>query len=232
MTSVGARLPRPYRGWIQMHTYDPQKHHRRSVRLTGYDYAQPGVYFVTICVRDRECTLGNVVDGRARTTEYGRVAHDFWVQVPIHFVNVSIDTFVVMPNHVHTIIAIGDPPHRRGGVTPPLRTAASPQPGVGTTPLRRPTLGQIVAYYKYQTTKLINQIRGNPGTPFWQRSFYDHIIRNDRELNAIRQYIADNPLKWELDQDNPMNIRIARKRCGPQSNPCIREESVCEQEVL
>ena len=277
MTSVGARLPRPYRGWIQMHTYDPQKHHRRSVRLTGYDYAQPGVYFVTICVRDRECTLGNVVDGRARTTEYGRVAHDFWVQVPIHFVNVSIDTFVVMPNHVHTIIAIGDPPHRRGGVTPPLRTAASPQPGVGTTPLRtgsapqpgagttppqtvsapqrgagttplrtaaspqpgvgttplrRPTLGQIVAYYKYQTTKLINQIRGNPGTPFWQRSFYDHIIRNDRELNAIRQYIADNPLKWELDQDNPMNIRIARKRCGPQSNPCLREESVCEQEVL
>jgi putative transposase len=175
--------------------YDPQKHHRRSVRLKGYDYSHPGAYFVTICVRDRECVLGGVVNGEMRMAEYGRIVHDFWAQVSVHFSNVSIDTFVVMPNHVHAIIVIHEP--RRGGVTPPLRKL---------------TLGQIVAYYKYQTTKQINKIRDNAGTPFWQRSFYDHVIRHHRELDAVRQYIADNPLKWELDQDNPINIQADWRR--------------------
>ena len=135
------------------------------------------------------------MNGEMQMTEYGRVAHDSWAEVPVHFSNVSIDTFVVMPNHVHTIIVIHEP--CRGGVTPPLR---------------QPTLGQIVAYYKYQTTKQINEIRDSAGTPFWQRSFYDHIIRNHREMNAIRQYIANNPLKWELDRDNPINIHADRRR--------------------
>ena len=177
-----------------MNRYNPQKHHRRSVRLKGYDYSQPGAYFVTICVRDWECVLGDVVDGEMQMAEYGRVAHNFWAQVPVHFPNVSIDTFVVMPNHIHAIILIHEP--REGGDTPPLR---------------RPTLGQIVAYYKYQTTKQINVIRDNAGTPFWQRSFYDHIIRHPRELDAVRQYIANNPLKWELDRDNPINIQSYRR---------------------
>ena len=86
---------------------------------------------------------------------------------------------------------------QRGGETPPLQIA-------------KPTLGQIVAYYKYQTTKHINQVRDNTGTPFWQRSFYDHVIRDQAELDTIRRYVVENPLKWDLDRDNPANIRVGQ----------------------
>lgn len=185
--------------------YDPHKHHRRSVRLKGYDYAQPGGYFVTICVRDRECVLGDVVGGDVRLTEYGGIARDFWPQVPVHFPCVSIDASVIMPNHVHAIIVIDEPSVGRGVVTTPLPTG-----------IARPTLGQIVAYYKYQTTKGINQIRNSVGMPFWQRSFYDHIIRNDREMDTIRRYILQNPLRWELDRDHPDNVGPRQHARGSQ----------------
>jgi REP element-mobilizing transposase RayT len=177
--------------------YNPEKHHRRSIRLRGYDYAQPGAYFVTVCVRERECVLGNITDGEMVLSDLGKIARDFWAQVPVHFPTISIDTFVVMPNHVHAVIIINDLPCR-GAVTAPLQT--------GQSKIDRPTLSQIIAYYKYQTTKHINQIHDNAETPFWQRGFYDHIIRNKRELNAIQQYIADNPVKWQLDRDNPQNL--------------------------
>jgi REP element-mobilizing transposase RayT len=167
---------------------------RRSIRLKGYDYSQPGAYFVTLCVRKGECTLGDVSNGEVVLSDLGQIAHGFWARVPTHFPNVSIDTFVVMPNHVHAIVVIHDPDRGEGGG----RDAV-------TSPLRRPTLGQIVAYYKYQTTKQINQIRDTPGMPFWQRNYYEHIVRNDRALTAIRIYIAQNPHRWELDRDHPAN---------------------------
>jgi putative transposase len=308
-----------------MTRYNPQRHHRRSVRLRGYDYSQPGAYFVTINVRDGECVLGDVVEGQVQLTAWGDIARGFWAQVPARFPHVSIDELVVMPNHVHAVIMIhesvqegamtapvqvgdgrggvippkgdgaqggamtaprqtGDgrggviPPQGdggqegamtaplrmdggRGGVIPlqgegvqegaqegamtaPLRTVdgrggvippqgddvqEGAQEGAMTAPLRtvdgrggvipphdpsrvqRPTLGQIVAYYKYETTKQINDLCGNDPMPFWQRSFYEHIIRNRRGLEAVRTYIADNPLNWELDQDHPSNVFSARK---------------------
>jgi len=163
--------------------FNPQRHHRRSIRLKGYDYAQPGGYFVTFCVREHACELGQIIDGKMTLSDTGRIVHDFWIQIPVHFPNVSVDMFVVMPNHVHAILMI----EGRGGVTPPLR----------------PTLGQIVAYYKHQTTAQINQLDDNAGVPFWQRGYYERIIRNERDLQAIRKYILENPLKWELDQENP-----------------------------
>ena len=140
---------------------------------------------MTICVHRYACVLGEVLDGDVALTNLGRVASDYWRHVPQNFQDVSIDEFVVMPNHVHAIIFIFE---RRGGVTPPLQT---------------PTLSQIIAYYKYQTTKQINQIRQQIGESFWQRSFYDHIVRNDKELQLIRNYIVNNPLKWELDEYYP-----------------------------
>jgi putative transposase len=226
---------------------------RRSIRLKGYDYAQPGAYFVTICVRDRACLLGEVVDGDVVFSHIGEIAHETWADVPGHFPNVSIDTFVVMPNHVHGIISIDDDPCR-GGVTPPLhdelhivrptvtpplreephiaRPTATPplheelhivRPTV-TPPLHeelhiarptatpslreephivRPTLGQIVAYYKYRGTKRINALQGTPGIPFWQRGYYEHVIRDDAELERVREYILYNPLNWATDEDHP-----------------------------
>jgi REP element-mobilizing transposase RayT len=209
-------------------TYDSKKHHRRSVRLKGYDYAQPGAYFVTICVRDRKCLLGKIINDQVQKSEYGRVAESFWAQIPVRFPNVSIDVFVVMPNHIHAIVMIHGPTRRGavtaplGGVTPPLRqdgalggvTPPLRQGGASggvTAPLRRPTLGQVVAYYKYETTKQINQVRGTPGCPFWQRGFYDHVVRNERDLNAVREYVANNPLKWALDRDNPANLGVSAR---------------------
>jgi len=178
--------------------FDPQKHHRQSIRLKGYDYTQPGMYFVTFCVRERVCELGEIRDGEMMFSLLGRVIFDFWGQVPVHFPGVEVDTFVVMPNHVHAIITIID---RRGDVSSPKNLPLAQ--GGETPPLQGATLGKIVAYYKYQTTVQINALRDNISTPFWQRGYYEHIVRNERELQNIRKYIRENPLKWEFDRDNP-----------------------------
>jgi len=205
--------------------YDPEKHHRRSIRLEEYDYASPGYYYVTICVQDRECVLGKIVNGKMRLNEWGNIVRDCWQWLEKQYPHVKLDEFVIMPNHMHGIIIIEtDNPrrgevapsapdihetNRRGGVTLPTNDAPEKtRRGAVTAPLHQqnnPTLGQIVAYFKYQSTKQINQLRHTPGVKFWQRNYYEHIIRNDQELFAIRNYIRNNPLKWELDRDNPIN---------------------------
>ncbi len=206
-------------------TYNPQKHHRQSIRLRQYDYAWPGAYFVTICVREKECVLGEIVDGEMQLSEWGQIVHAFWDAIPEHFPNVSIDCRATMPNHGHVIIKINY--DRRGAVAAPNGAApdgAAPNiaapidaaPDVATstvdavgtqggeTPPLRPTLGQIVAYYKYQTTKRINALRGTPGIPFWQRNYWEHVVRDEIDMNRIRHYIENNPLRWHEDQLNPI----------------------------
>jgi REP element-mobilizing transposase RayT len=195
--------------------YDPFKHHRRSIRLKDYDYAQAGAYFVTIVIRDPELSLGNIVDGEMRLNEFGAIVQSCWDDLPAHYPHVEMDAFVVMPNHVHGVVVINEPDERRGAVsapgddvvinpdgtttanvggeTPPLPNAASYQP----------TLGQIVGYFKYQSTKRINELRGTQGTTIWQRNYFEHIIRNEKDLAHIRQYIDDNPANWVRDDENP-----------------------------
>jgi REP element-mobilizing transposase RayT len=152
-------------------------------------------------VHGGHCVLGEVVDAQMRLSDVGQIAETFWVQVPERFLHVSIDQWIVMPNHVHAIIMIHDPPvDRRGAVVAP-----------GGDKEARPTLGQIVAYYKYQTTGQINDRRGYDPMRFWQRGFYDHILRNQRALEAIRKYMIDNPPNWELDQDHPNHFSGARR---------------------
>jgi len=180
--------------------YDPEKHHRRSIRLKGYDYAQPGAYFVTICVRERGCTLGYVEDGEMVLSDLGQIAAESWQWLAEQYPYVTLDAWVVMPNHLHGIIVINDDDrrgasHRRGA------SRCAP-----TTPTKRKPLGQLIGAFKTVSTKRINRIRDNAGAPFWQRGFYEHIVRNERDLNAVRQYVADNPLKWQLDRDNPQNL--------------------------
>ncbi len=193
--------------------YDPQKHHRQSIRLRQYDYAWPGMYFVTLCVREKECVLGDIVGGEMQLSEWGQIVHEFWDAIPEHFPNVSIDGCVTMPNHGHAVITI-DHDRRRAAGGAALFAAAAPlgektggemgeEMGEETSPLRA-TLGQIVAYYKYQTTKRINKLRGTPGVPFWQRNYWEHVVRDDVDLNRIRQYIENNPLRWHEDQLNPI----------------------------
>lgn len=177
------------------------KRHRRSIRLKEYDYSQAGGYFVTICTYGGECLLGNVINGEMRLSKCGESVNKFWHKIADHFPDVKTDVFVVMPNHIHGIIFIVD--ERRGGVSPPIQ----PHQGEETSPLRKPTLGQIIAYFKYQTTKQINQILNTAGASLWQRNYYEHVIRNEDDLRQIREYIVNNPLKWELDSENPKNIK-------------------------
>ncbi|MCL6512547.1 MAG: transposase [Anaerolineae bacterium] len=198
-------------------TYDPRKHHRRSIRLKGYDYTQAGAYFVTIVTHDRECLFGDVVGGEMRLNAYGEIVRDEWFRTAIVRSHVILDPdeFVVMPNHVHGIIWIvgaGASPavgaQRRCAPTGTADTAITPptqHPVRGATPANviPGSLGAIVRAIKSATTKRINALRGTPAAPVWGRNYYEHIIRDQTSLHRIREYIMANPQKWSLDRENP-----------------------------
>ncbi len=115
---------------------------------------------MTICTHNRECLLGDIVNGEMRSNEYGNIVSNQWNEISAHFSDVATDEFVVMPNHIHGIIVLID--NRRGGVTPPNWVTSPDKMGTETVPLRKYTLGQIIAYFKYQTTQSINRIRRSP----------------------------------------------------------------------
>lgn len=181
--------------------FETSKNQRSSIRLKEFDYSQSGGYFVTICTYKGECLLGNVINGEMRLSKSGDIVNKFWHKIAGHFPNVKTDVFVVMPNHTHGIIFITD--ECRGGVSPPLRC----HQGEETSPLQKRVLGQIIAYFKYQTTKQVNQILNTAGTSLWQRNYYEHVIRNEYDLRQIREYIVNNTLKREMDSENPENIK-------------------------
>ncbi len=193
--------------------YDPRKHRRRSIRLKGYDYRQPGAYFVTICTHRREMLFGRVVNGVMQLNEYGRIVEWTWYDLPNHVANITLDAFVVMPNHVHGIIIINPPATVGAGSEPaPTGEPAPTEPtnaGAGPKPHGLP---EIVRQFKTFSARRINDRRGTRGVPVWQRNYYEHIIRNQRALNAIRRYIAENPARWDEDRDNPHRRRKRRWR--------------------
>ena len=188
-------------------SYDPEKHHRRSIRLKGYDYAQEGVYFVTVCTQNRACLFGAVADGEMQLNNAGQIAKAAWDDMPARFPSVRLDAFIVMPNHVHGIIMVG-PQFIAPQKTPPTIVGAQfivPSDGFDGTNQGvmnyAPTLGDMVRAYKAASTRLIRQA----GTPdfAWQRNYYEYVIRDEESLNRIRQYILDNPARWEFDLENP-----------------------------
>jgi putative transposase len=164
--------------------YDPEKHHRRSLRIRGYDYSQGGVYFVTICTRDREYLFGEVVDGEMQLNNVGQMARGVWEELPERFSSVRLDAFIVMPNHVHGIIVVG-------------AQFIAPQ----VVPWDRFRKGAINRAPKAVSTREIRRIV-NPGFA-WQRNYYEHVVREEESLNRIRQYVADNPARWAFDSENP-----------------------------
>ena len=184
----------------------PSLPQRRAMRLRGYDYSQPGAYFVSICAQHRKCLFGTIIDGQMRLNEIGEIVVECWNRIPQHFPSVELGEYVIMPNHIHgiiesNIVGTRSPrPIEAEHSTPPTVGARSPRP-TGDSP----ALGKIVAYFKYQSTKHINQHHNTPGTRIWQRNFYDHVIRDDTDLQRICQYIQDNPMKWALDQLHPDN---------------------------
>lgn len=202
-----------------MTKFDPQKYHRRSIRLKGYDYAQEGAYYVTIVILRRGCLLGQVVNKEMNLSPYGEIVQKWWEEIPVHFSNVETGAFVIMPNHVHGIIYILD---GRGTVPVPKddgeitisenNDMSGVIQGGKTPPLQKfngtPTLGQIVAYFKYQSTKEMNKVEtAGAVTKFWQRNYYEHIIRDEQDLQNKTDYIEANPLLWDEDDENPVNVK-------------------------
>ncbi|MCZ7568601.1 MAG: hypothetical protein M5U01_08420 [Ardenticatenaceae bacterium] len=183
-------------------TYDPDHHQRRSIRLKDFDYTQPGAYFLTFAAWNRELLFGEVVDGEMVLSDSGQIAQAEWLATPTIRREIELDALVVMPNHLHGIIWITvDPLVGAPGRAPRLPDASQPD----RVPLHRPpkSLGSFVAGYKSAVTTRINQRRATPGCPVWQRNYWEHIIRTERALQAIRQYIANNPTRWSLDRYNP-----------------------------
>ena len=185
-----------------------EQNRRQSIRLPSYDYAQAGAYFVTICTYNRDCLLGEIPGSEMSLTRAGEVALGCWNDLPNHYSHVEIDEFVVMPNHVHGIIVLTDQ-QGKTSISESVTGAGRGQVGAGLKPApteRRHPLPEIVRAFKTFSSRRINERRGSPGVPVWQRNYYERVIRDERELDAIRQYIVDNPAKWAEDIENPQNL--------------------------
>ncbi len=174
-----------------------EKHHRQSIRLPGYDYAQSGMYFVTACTEGRECLFGKVVQGKMIVNQIGQIVEGEWLRTPDIRPFVVLDEFIVMPNHLHGIIVFTDPGAR------PARAHSCAPLQHGRLRRQPRSLGSFVAGFKSATTTRINDLHGTPSVPLWQRGYYEHVIRDEDELQHIREYILTNPLRWELDRENP-----------------------------
>lgn len=191
--------------------YNPKIHHRRSIRLQGYDYSRAGAYFVTICTPNRECLFGEIVPGEMRLNEAGRMVWHWYNELENKFPDIQCDECVCMPNHIHFIVVnVGAdlrvrpsvPDLRvRPGVSPPRNVASPRKEGehIGS-PLR-----SIVQWFKTMSTnEYIRGVKQSGWRPFpgklWQRNYWEHIVRNDQDLNGLREYIRNNPARWELDK--------------------------------
>jgi REP element-mobilizing transposase RayT len=144
---------------------------RRRLRLEGFDYATAGAYFVTVCTRDRRCVLGHVADGRFVSSATGRLVREALEGIGAYYDGVELDSFVVMPNHVHFILLLD------------------------WTTLRVPAIPAVVGAFKARASRRV-------GVSLWQRSYHDRVVRDERELTALREYIQQNPTRWALDREN------------------------------
>ena len=183
--------------------FDPQKHHRRSIRLKEYDYSQAGAYYVTIDVQNREGLFGEIVNYEMILSEAGKMIEEQWLALLERFSNIELDVYQVMPNHFHGIIVIIEP-DMGAGIKHGARTSPAPT--------RKPALGDIVGAFKSITTHEYIQGVDNKNwrqyyKRLWQRNYYEHVIRDEADLNRIRDYIQSNPANWDEDEENPKFIK-------------------------
>ncbi len=157
---------------------------RQSIRLKGFDYSSRGCYFVTMYTAQKRCLFGVVADSRTAPNKAGWAVIECWNDLPNHYADVHLDSFVLMPNHVHAIVVLTRPPW--AGLKP-----------VATR------LPEVVRGFKTFSAKRINQLRGGAGQPVWQRGYYEHIMRTPSAHERIREYIALNPIRWAFDEENP-----------------------------
>lgn len=183
--------------------FDPQVHHRRSIRLKGYDYTQAGAYFVTLVAWQRECLFGSMRNDRVVLSDMGKTVTNYWLRLPKTF-NIQLDEWVIMPNHLHGIIVIehnsrDDASSDNYEYKVKATWSDSSLHPIGTT---HGSLGAILQNFKSVSTRKINQIQGTPGVPIWQRNYYERIIRDEEEWGRIRLYIQENPARWMGDVEH------------------------------
>ena len=166
-------------------------YHRTTLRLKGYDYSSAGIYFVTIRSQLRIPIFGEIKTGKLILNQFGSFVNQSWLEIPVHFKGVKLDEYIIMPDHFHGLIII------TGKTNGDNKSRCEV-----TSHLLFPTLGQIIAYFKYKSTKLINACRNSIGVKIWQRNYYEHIIRDYYDLRNTRLYIRNNPLKWSNKYDN------------------------------
>jgi len=189
---------------------------RRSIRLKGYDYARDGAYFVTICSQGRERVFGTVMKVEMRLNECGREVARCWTWLAERYPYVYLDEYIVMPDHTHAIIVITDTlddgarlnvtdahePCRGGSRTAQLRTASNTDPvtrktdGMHSEPTQHKSLGRLIGAFKTVSTRRVNDLKGTQGAPLWQRNYHERVIRNGLSMDALRRYIANNPVLW------------------------------------
>lgn len=193
----------------QMNKYNPKIHHRRSIRLKGYDYSQAGLYFVTICIKNRECLFGEIANGQMILNDPGKMVEIEWIKLPKRFKNIELHEYIVMPNHFHAILEIRrDNPRGYPIEGQPQGIAPTIAPTTIPTETKNKTLGDIIgAFESITTVEYIRGVKNNNWQPFdgklWQRNYWEHIIRNEQEYYRISQYIINNPSKWNDDKFNP-----------------------------
>jgi REP element-mobilizing transposase RayT len=193
------------------------KYRAESARREGYDYSQAGCYFVTICAKNKKIFFGDVLgsknEAKIALLEIGKIANKFWLEIPKYFLFVKLYEHIIMPNHVHGVIEIDredDDIKCKNNIHVRSRDAIN---RVSTNdviakqhnPMGKGTLGEIIRWYKGRCSFEINKLQNNIDFA-WQSRFYDRIIRNEDELGKIREYIVNNPLKWELDKNSPENL--------------------------
>jgi REP element-mobilizing transposase RayT len=177
--------------------------------LPNYDYAQPGAYFITIVVWHRECLFGEVVNGEMKLNRFGLVSQQQWEKLPKRFPNIELGAFAIMPNHMHGIIVIT---YGRGTAENLNEDGREPSRRAPThEEFQKPVKGSIptiVRSYKAAVSYRINLMRGTQDVPVWQKNYYEHIIRNEKDLQNKTDYIEANPMLWDQDEENPLNVKL------------------------
>jgi REP element-mobilizing transposase RayT len=169
-------------------SFDPNRHHRRSIRLQNYDYRRAGAYFVTLCTFGRECIFGEIIGEQVKLSPMGEIIRDEWLRTEALRPNVELDAYVIMPNHLHGIIVITD---EISTAEPDFRAAFSHVPAN--------SLATIIGSFKSAATRSVNRYRQTEGS-IWQRNYWEHVIRNAHDLERIQGYIAANPQRWASDR--------------------------------
>ena len=191
-------------------TFDPQKHHRRSIRLQGYDYSQPGAYFITLVTREREVLFGEIAGGELRLSEIGRIAEQHWRAIPEHFPQVELGAYVIMPNHIHGIIiirpdSVGVGASQWDAPTSDVDDPTNDAPADKKLGPQRGSIGAITGAYKMSVSRRFK--RELNVIPLWQRNYYEHIIRGEEEYRRIDAYITANIDNWMHDSENPGRLK-------------------------